>query len=207
MKTVVCIGTGPSLTQKQVDTARNKGFTLYICNNAFQLAPDATLLYGCNYKWWQHYYPKVKDLPCEKWTTNREAADEFGLNWIAEVNQPGLSTDPNIISHGHGSGYSLVSMAYRNGADRIVLLGYDMKYAKDYDGKAQNIGSTPRHFFNEYPPSMQHWPSVSVKGGVHVELVGLYRSIKEQGVVEVVNCTPDSAIDCFGYTDIEDVSL
>ena len=203
MKTIVCIGTGPSLSQRQVDTARQKGFELYACNSAHQLAPDAALLYGCNYKWWQHYYLDVQSLPCEKWTTNREAADEFDLNWIAETNKPGLSTDSSVIHHGHGSGYSLVSMAHRNGADRIVLLGYDMKYAPDYDGKAQQTGSTPRHYFGEYPASMQHWPSVSVKGGVHVEMVDLYRSIKEQGLIEIINCTPDSAIDCFERVAID----
>ena len=53
---------------------------------------------------------------------------------------------------------------------------------------------------------MQHWPSVQVQGGIHVELIELYMSIKEQGAVEVVNCTPDSAVDCFGHTNIEDVA-
>ena len=203
MKTICCIGTGPSLTQQQADTARDKGFELYACNNAIQLAPDASLLYGCNYEWWKHYHQEVKDLPCEKWTTHRKAARHFGLNWIEETYEWGLSNDVTIIHHGHGSGYSLVSMAYRAGADRIVLLGYDMKYASNYDGKQQKEGSTPRHFFGEYPKSMQHWPSVQVKDGIHVELVDLYRSIKEQGAVEIINCTPDSAIDCFERKDIQ----
>jgi len=52
---------------------------------------------------------------------------------------------------------------------------------------------------------MQHWPSVCIQGGVHTELVGLYRSIKEQGLIEIINCTPGSAIDCFPYMDIQDV--
>lgn len=204
MKTVVCIGTGPSLTQRQVDAARDKGFTLYVCNNAYQYAPDATLLYAVNKAWWDVYYDEVKDLICQKWTTNFEAAQEYNLNWIAEKNAPGLSEHPDVIHHGHGSGYSLVSMAHRNGADRIVLLGYDLKYAPDYDGRSRQIGSSERHFFGEYPASMQHWPSVQVKNGVHVELVELYRSIKEQGLVEIVNCTPNSALEpVFGYTDIE----
>ena len=200
---MACIGTGPSLTLQQIDTARDKGFELYACNNAYQLAHDASLLYGCNYEWWKHYWPSVRSLPCEKWTTNRQAADEFDVNWIAETNKPGLSTDSTVIHHGHGSGYSLVSMAYRNGADRIVLLGYDLRYAENYDGKAQKIGSTPRHYFGEYPSSMQHWPSVSVRCGVHVELVDLYRSIKDQGLVEIINCTPGSAIDCFESVSID----
>ena len=96
-------------------------------------------------------------------------------------------------------------MAHRSGADRIVLIGYDCKYSENYDGLEREIGSTPRHYFGEYPESMQHWPSVCIQGGVHTELVGLYRSIKEQGLVEVVNCTPGSAIDCFEFVDIEDL--
>jgi len=206
LKTIVCIGTGPSLTIGQVNTARDKGFELYVCNNAFNRAIDATLLYGCNYEWWKYYYSEVEKLPCQKWTTNRQAADEFGINWIAEKNAKGLSNDPNVIHHGHGSGYSLVSMAHRNGADRIVLLGYDLKYAPDYDGRARRIGSKPRHFFNEYPTVMQHWPSERVINGIHVELVDLYESIKEQGLVELINCTPGSAlIECLGYVDIGDL--
>src|SRR6056297_1168553 len=109
-KTIVCVATGPSVTQQQVDIARGKG-SLYVCNNAYQLAPDAELLYAVNYGWWVHYWDEVKDLPCEKWTTNKEAADKFGLNWIAEKNARGLSQDRDIIHHGHGSGFSLVSMA------------------------------------------------------------------------------------------------
>lgn len=159
------------------------------------MAPDLELLYGCNFRWWDHYWNEVRSLPCEKWTTNREAADKFGLNWIAERNAPGLSTDPDVIHHGHGSGYSLVSMAYRAGAKRILLLGYDLKYAADYDGKARQVGSAPRHFFGEYPGAMQHWPSVKVRKGIHVELVDLYRSVHEQGLVEIINCTPGSALE------------
>ena len=197
MKTIACIGTGPSVTQEQVDTARDKGFELYVCNNAYQLAPDATLLYSVNMAWWDHYFHEVRDLPCDKWTTNVAAAARYDLNWVAEKFMWGLSEDQNVISHGHGSGFSLVSMAHRAGADRIVLLGYDLKYAPDYDGKSQTIGSQPRHFFGEYPSKMQHWPSVQVLRGVHIELRELYRAVAKQGLVEIVNCTPDSAIDCF----------
>ena len=190
------------MTPEQVETARATGHTLYACNNAIELAPDAELLYACNLKWWDHYYPEVRDLPCEKWTTDITAAGRYDLSWIAEKNLPGLSQDKGYIHHGHGSGYSLVSMAYRNGADRIVLLGYDMKYAADYNGKEHYVGSTPRHFFGEYPHAMQHWPSVRIRRGLHEELLELYASIHAQGLVEVINCTPDSAIDCFERMDI-----
>ena len=166
--------------------------------------PDLSVLYACNAGWWQHYWsPELAQHPAEKWTTNREAADTFGLHWIAEANRPGLSGDPALVHHGHGSGYSLLNLAYLMGATRIVLLGYDLSYAPDYDGRAQHIGSEPRHYFGEYPEPLQHWPSVKVQGGVHVELLDLYQSVADQGAGEIVNCTPDSALRCFPMVDID----
>ena len=205
MSTIACVGTGPSLTAAQIQSARDKGFRLYACNDAHRLAPDAALLFACNWQWWDARWQEVKDLPCEKWTTRKESAEKYGINFIDEVDAPGLSQDPNVLHHGHSSGFQLLGMAYRNGAKRIILLGYDMKYAPDYDGKARQVGSGPRHFFGEYEKALEHWPSVSVKDGVHVQLVRQYESVAKQGLVEIVNCTPDSAIRCFPVMDIIDI--
>jgi len=113
---------------------------------------------------------------------------------------PGLSSEPGLIHHGHGSGYSLVNLCYLQGATRIILLGYDLTYAPDYNGKSREIGSRPRHYFGEYPAQLQHWPSVKVKDGVHFELCELYATITE---VEIINCTPGSALTCFPRVDID----
>lgn len=202
--TIVCIGTGPSLTLQQIEVARRKAFTLFGCNNIWQIVPDLKVLYGCNLGWWRHYWSdELKTHPAEKWTTNREAADEFGLNWIAECNARGLSTDPAVIHHGHGSGYSMLNLAYLMGAQRIVLLGFDLKYAPDYEGAEQKIGSTPRHYFGEYPSALQHWPKVHVRRGIHTELLELYESVASQALVEIVNCTADTALECFPRTSID----
>lgn len=176
------------------------------CNNVWQIVPDLAVLYGCNLKWWQHYWsPELAAHPAEKWTTNAEAARTFGLHWIAEANRPGLSNDPELVHHGHGSGYSLLNLAYLMGAARIVLLGYDLQYSADYNGAARHVGSGPRHYFGEYPEPLRHWPSVRVQRGVHVELLDLYQSVADQGAVEIVNCTPGSALRCFPTMDIADV--
>jgi hypothetical protein len=203
--TIVCIGTGPSLTLEQIDTARQKGFALYGCNKVHEIVPDLQLLYGCNEAFWVHYWDSVKDHPCEKWTTNKAAADKFGLNWIAEKNKTGLSVDSTYIHHGHGSGYSLLNLAYLKGAKRIVLLGYDLKYASDYNGHARQVGSGPRHYFGEYPSELQHWPKVHVEKGIHTVLCDLYQSVADQGLVEIINCTADSALTCFPKMGIENL--
>lgn len=201
-RTVCCIGTGPSLTLEQIQAARRKDFVLVGCNRVYEIVPDLAVLWGTNYAFWA-YYESARMYPASKWTVNDQARDEFGLNWIAEKNAPGLSTDPEVIHHGHGGGFSQMNLAYLMGAERIVLLGYDLKYAADYDGRERKVGSSPRHFFGEYPPEMQHWPSKRVKAGVHEELVGLYESVAAQGAIEIVNCTPGSALQCFPQVPIE----
>lgn len=203
-KTVVCIGTGPSLTRAQIEIAIKKKYVLFGCNNAFTICPELDLLYGCNLEWWQTFYNHVCGLRASLWTTNAAAAIKYALNWVAERNAPGLSVDPEYIHHGHGGGYSIVSLAHRFKAERVILLGYDCKYADDYNAAAKFPGSTPRHFFGEYPASMQHWPSVALNDkGEHVGMIELYRSIARQAALEVINATPDSAIDAFPLIPIE----
>ena len=191
---ICCIGTGPSLTVQQIEAARSRGYRLFGCNLVFRIVPDLELLFATNESWWDTFHAEVAGHPCEKWTTNLKAANRYGLNWIAEKDGYGLCEEPGVIHHGHGSGFSLVSMAHKAGAERIVLLGYDLKYAPDYDGKSRSIGSGPRHFFGEYPRHLQHWPSVEVVRGVHVGLVERYRQVAEQGLVEIVNASPGSAL-------------
>lgn len=202
MNTVVCIGTGPSLTLDQIAIAREKGFRLFGCNNAFRVAPDIELLYAVNLLWWEHYWPEVKDLPCEKWTTNRAASLIYKLNHIDEREGPGMCLDENVIHHGHGSGYSLVSMAHKMGAQRVLLLGYDLKYPPDYDGFKRFKGTGLRHSElvlpdgGEYPQAVDpHFPKFFIEKGVLQPLVDLYESVHQQGVVKIVNCSPGSALE------------
>lgn len=146
----------------------------------------------------------MKDLPAIKTTIFEDTAKKYGILYVDGRWYSGLSEKP-VISYGHSAGYQLLNLAYHEKPDRILLLGYDMRFAADYDGKARRVGSSPRHFFGEYPPELQHWPSVKVKDGVHFGLVDLYRSVAQQGLVEIINCSPGSAIDCFPRADIDAV--
>lgn len=203
-RTVCLIATGPSLTLEQIDCAREKGFVLFGCNNVWECVPDLAVLYACNAAWWTFYWSdRLAAYPAQKWTTSREAAQKFKLSWIAERDRFGLSSDANRIHHGHGSGYSMLNLAYLMGAARIVLLGYDLKYAPDYSGEDKRAGSLPRHYFGEYPSGLLHWPKVSVKDGVHVGLIKYYERVAEQNLIEIVNCTPRSALTCFPMKDID----
>jgi hypothetical protein len=126
------------------------------------------------------------------------------LRFIAGKWADGFSKDPECIHYGHSSGFQLPQIAYHKGFRRLLLCGYDMAYAKDYDGRNQRIGSTPRHYFGEYKePELQHWPSVKVKDGVFVELIEQFEKVKKLNPdVEIVNCSPGSAMTCFAMGDL-----
>lgn len=198
------IGTGPSLTASQIDACRAKGYRLFCCNNAFLLAPDCEVLHACNEEWWDAYWPKVKDLPARKTTIFEHTARQYKIEFVPGIWMNGLADKPRI-SYGHSSGFQLLNLAAHEQPDHIVLLGYDMKYAPDYDGRAQQIGSTPRHFFGEYEKPLQHWPSAQVRNGFHVELIALYEAVARQNKVKILNATPDSALECFEKVSVADL--
>lgn len=204
---MTCLGTGPSLTLQQIEAARRKGFHLVGVNNVHQIVPDLEVLFATNGPWWDWYWGRhdgPREHPCEKWTNDRDAAAKYGLKHIESLERRGLSKTLDYIHHGHSSGFCLLNLAYLMGATRIVLLGYDMRFAPDYDGKERKIGCEPRHYFGEYPSALQHWPKVSVKEGIHLELVEQYATVARQGLVEIINCTgPNSALDCFPRAEIE----
>ncbi len=207
MTTIVCVGTGPSLTVEQVDAARAKGFTLYGCNNAFKLAPDLECLYAINEAWWEHYYDEIADLPAGKFCGHRPVCERFGLQWVDAREGRGLApADAPYVHHGNGSGFTLLGLAHQAKPARIILLGYDAHYAPDYDGASKKVGSGPRHFFGEYPKSMQHWPKHrdSVQKGLWVGQIQRYRDVADQRLCEIVNATPGSAIDAFPMRQINE---
>ena len=120
----VVIGTGPSLTQEQIDKVSH--LRKFGVNRAFEFGVD--VLVGCNTQFWQHYWNEIKDLRCHKWTTRPELEKLPGLNYIREEWIDGLSTDKDYIAAHHGSGPQAVNIAYHYGCKVILLIGWDMRF-------------------------------------------------------------------------------
>lgn len=83
---------------------------------------------------------------------------------------------------GGSSGYQAINLAYLWGATRIVLLGFD---CKPVDGKD--------HWFGQHPSGLTQIQPYSLWLENYVDLA---RDLKAEGV-EVINCSPDSALRCF----------
>lgn len=212
----VIVGTGPSVTEEQlnlVKKARKEDKCRIITmNNSYQ-AIDPDIHFACNYQWWDHYFqkdPKLKELrnTVDMWTWNKDTAKKYKINHVPGKWEDGLSTDPNWIHYGHGSGYESLGVAYNYKFHTILLLGYDMKFPKGYNGKKKQAGGK-RHYFGEYPKTLQHWsvsPKSVDKNGVLIGLIRMYETIDCSKLgVNIVNCSPGSALECFPKKKLEEI--
>ena len=219
-ETCVIVATGPSLSRDQIlitafAHAHNKCKVITV-NNAYKLVPFADAHISYNKNWWDHYTQEhdlieLRDRGCEMWTQHQEIAESFKINYIKTIKSPmakgsGLSKNQNYIHENHGSGPMAINLATLYGFKKLLLIGHDLKYPKEYSGTAKITGGK-RHFFGEYPKSMQHWPHTRVNKGVLCGMIEYYGTMVNDLNdlnVEVINCTPESALKCFKLGNLED---
>jgi hypothetical protein len=174
----VCIATGASLTQDQVDYVRGKA-KVYVVSDAYRLAPWADVLYSCDFQWWNYHKPEFAG---EKWTISDRAASEFGINHITQGDIE-FSLDKSKLGTGGNSGFQAINLAYLQGATKIILLGFDYK---DHG-----------HFFGDHPSPLS-------RGSDYARWLGNINDAAKIIPITVINCSPGSAIKCFPQMDIRD---
>lgn len=151
--------------------------------------PFADLLYACDGKWWDAHEgaPEFKGI---KVTYHPAAALKYGLHRIAiDTKARGLSLEPGrLVSQ--NSGMHALNLAVQLGARRIRLVGYDMKTDR---GKMHFFGNHPGklHVRHDFSTFIEHFEGV--------------REAAQALGVEILNCTPDSALHWFKRARLEDV--
>ena len=183
-ETVAILGCGTSLGQLTSWELESLKYVRTIAiNDAFLLAPWADVLYFGDSKWWHLYRELVGINFCGRRIITLENLIP-GVKTLRNAGATGLSTDPGAICNGSNSGYAAINLAYLFGARQILLLGYDMQLS---------------------PKGQVHWrgrpgPEVSPEGQLRVmqnvmlpKFSSLVEPLRAEGV-EVVNCTPDSAL-------------
>ena len=149
------------------------------------------MLYACDDKWWEKYHREVVEsgFAGELWTQDNRAAQKYGLRRIQGMHAPGLGR--NMVHWGGNSGYQAINLAYLWGAQRIVLLGYDM----------QKTGGQS-HWFGDHPQGLN-------RNSPYAEWVKrfdrLATDLRDEGV-EVFNATRETALTCFPRTPIEEIA-
>lgn len=153
------------------------------------MAPHADHLYACDARWWEHHGVEVVEkFAGRRWTHDKMVPDpeqhavakRFGIEMQRGVDAPGLGR--TMIHFGSNGGYQAINLAYLLGAGRIILLGYDMQRT---GGKA--------HWFGDHP-------GVLNSGSAYTDWIGNFRRLAKDLAtegVEVINCSRETALDCF----------
>lgn len=178
--TIVCLGSGPSLTA--ADVAQVRGLARVIAvNDTYRLAPWADVLYACDAKWWG-WHKGVPTFPGLKYTLQPQAARWPGVQLLRNAGQDGLELKPDGVRTGQNSGYQAINLAVHLGAARILLLGYDMQ------GK---------HFFGAHPDQSAPPFAICLK-----RFATLVAPLRAAGV-QILNCTRKTALTCFPCVPLE----
>jgi len=195
---VVIFAPGPSLTSAEADQAlwysrigMLRGIAIA---EAYRLAPWAEVLYACDGRWWDHVQPDLTEFQGD--CIGLDLSTRFPRVKIMRRGMVApLSIAPDTLYTGRlgnpytgpggNSGYQAINLAVLMGATRILLLGYDMRAV---------AGRT--HFFGARPKEL-------AAGQFHPEALDQLVPALAAAGIEVINCTPDSAIRCFPRMSLE----
>lgn len=179
--TVVCLGTGPSLTADDVAAVQGKARVIAV-NDAYKLAPWADVLYAADAKWWG-WHKGVPGFTGLKFALQPGALRWPGVQMLRRGSLDGLDLDPHVVRTGFNSGYQAINVAVHLGAAKIVLLGYDMRGG---------------HFFGKHPDRTGPPFALCLK-----KFDTLVAPLASLGIT-IVNATRDTALTAFPRLPLEE---
>lgn len=187
----VVAATGPSLTEAVAKRCESE--RCIAVNDAYRLMPFAEVLYGGDAEWWE-VHGGCADFLGEKWSAHDDGmnpklaeAHLYGLRLVAGRDAPGFSFDAARIHYGGNAGFQAINLAILFGATKILLVGFDMR-----------VKGKKRHFFGDHPEGLTN-------AAVYEHFIPAFEAGAESlpAHIEVVNCTPGSALKCFPQMSLE----
>lgn len=189
-QTVAIVASGPSTKKSDCLALSNRVRVVAIKDNV-DLCPFADMVYGCDSAWWRNRagLPKFGGLKVAFDGNARTHYRDIRLITLAKTGKEysdRLTIEPpGEVGCGGNSGFQAFNLAIQFGARRIMLLGFDMNEKhSDLHWYGRNNGPGQ---FNPDAANFKRWRSAFV--GAIGELTRLD--------VEVVNCSPISALKCF----------
>ncbi len=138
------------------------------------------MLFAMDAKWWDHHIKEVRNSVQSELVSSSSQVTKHG---IYKVMINGRPLDPF-----GNSGAASVNLSHVMGAKKIILLGFDCQRT---GGKAHWFGDHPVMLGNA--GSLDKWPEQFNK---------LSKAMKG---VDVVNCTRETALECFPCEPLESV--
>lgn len=217
-ETVFCVASGPSLTQEIADKLCAACVSVIVVNSSCRFLPWADVLFFTDSGWYASHRDIVRDWPGLVATMSRLAKRELDDPAVNVSGKPRVlrvkgTGDPDAmprvqlpagggkvpgfprpgsteIQQGRNSGNSAVSLAIALGAARVPLVAYDCRVVAGRE-HCHDEYKGPRDlslYDNEFKRAFNGWNEAARASGV-----------------EIVNCTPGSAITEFPFADLDEV--
>lgn len=184
--TVAIIASGAGATPLVAQHVRAARVRCIAVNNAFRLAPFADVLYAADAEWWTHpSNADARTFAGERISVSAVPA-EFGVKLLRQTGNSGFDPDAGALRTGCNSGYQAIHLAVHFGARKIILCGYNLSgpnfHGRHVDGLRTTDEAHYGLFLSKYPT--------------------LVEPLRARGV-DVVNCTPNTALKCFRVGNLE----
>lgn len=198
-QTVVVMATGPSLTREQANLVAVAGLPVLAVNdNAIDverngklvpaMAPQAEMLYASDADWWRVNAQSALKFPGLK-VTCMDSVEFKAVKLLRQSGMTGFDPDPKHLRTGGNSGYAAIHIAIQAGAERILLLGFDMT----------SHGGAKPHWFGKHIAGLR-----PTDDGTFTRWIERFPALMGHGA-EIINCSPGSALKCFPTADLAEV--
>jgi hypothetical protein len=196
----ICIASGPSLNQDQIDLIGQYkdefGIKVIAINDNWKWKYQDNFisdhLYAADEAWWNVWIDIInkEGFSGQKWIPrDKHIAEKYNLHCIEGENKPGLGANGKI-HFGGNSGYQAINLAYYLGAKTIGLLGYDMKVSND---KKLHWFGNHSHGLRNMPHKLDEWL---------IKHDQLSQDLKDKDI-DVINFTPGSALYQYDQMDMK----
>ena len=204
-RTVAILAAGPSMTKEQCDVVRGRDWYAIAINETWRIAQWAPALYGCDWQWWQNRSPPQGDynglriIGALPHTTAKRAHFSGPMKWQepllryvpASAGFGRMILDGPKIGAGSSSAFQAANLAVRWKAKRLILLGTDCHSHNQHWHGNHTFPEAP----NQKKSLMKTWLRAWEMSVPQLEKLK----------VEVINCSPGSALKVFRQMNVEDV--
>lgn len=195
-QTVFVLGGGPSLNHTNLELIKKR--PVIGCNDAFKLGSWVDWCVFADKRWFAW-----NETELTKWP-NRERIvccvpqllEERNVKWpwlkILRRDEArfGLSVEQDTLCWNRGCGGTAINVAYLLGANRVVLLGFDMRVVED------------KHNWHDFHQKVER--NKIYQGSMMPFLKPMSDAMKVTGL-QIVNATPGSALNIFSIIPLEEL--
>lgn len=195
-RTVVIVGSGPSLTDYQCDAISSRraadACRVIVTNDNYRRVPNADILFAGDHPWWRVWVADVAKVApkIERWSCEPKCREYGAQIWPATPGRGIAERSENAIKRGSSSGFMAVGLAIKFQARHIVLVGMDCKRSQD----------KKNHWFGDH--DLKKLPSPQPFDLWRDEFNSLAEPAIKLGI-RIVNCTIDTAITTLPRSKLE----